>query len=305
MNGSILNEIIVLIYILDLWYKKLSPHLPILINYGKTNNDKINRLITERQGLNKKVYFEVDRLYGLEREDFPLNNDVPINKVSYDSYIATFYDLIRYIKLKRNGKYIILPNGNKCNIIKLLDYLCISYIHTHKLLKDNNIGLIDMHSSNVFIHWLNNKSYMGNNNISKIKNIIYKINNKYIKIKTYGLILKMGDVGNACMKIKNNIYLFTGVNFDQNYKLINEVLKPNFSSLLTLLLEIRDYVPYFIYKKTVAFNILTNKPYDEEYEGNPHIHHINNKYLTGSELLEKYSKYYIDKPKISKKTLII
>ena len=116
MNGSILNEIIVLIYILDLWYKKLSPHLPILINYGKTNNDKINRLITERQGLNKKVYFEVDRLYGLEREDFPLNNDVPINKVSYDSYIATFYDLIRYIKLKRNGKYIILPNGNKCNI---------------------------------------------------------------------------------------------------------------------------------------------------------------------------------------------
>ena len=162
---------------------------------------------------------------------------------------------------------------------------------------------------NVFIHWLNNKSYMGNKNISKIKNIIYKINNKYIKIKTYGLILKMGDIGNACMKINNNVYLFSNHNksldFDQNYQLINEVLKPNFSSLLTLLLDIRDNIPYYIYKKTVAFNILTNEPYDQEYEGNLHMYHINNKYLTGNELLEKYSKYYIDKPKISKKTLII
>jgi hypothetical protein len=305
-EGSILCEIILLIYALDLWYKKISPHLPILINYGKTNNDKINRLITEKQGLDKNIYFEVNRLYGLERGDFPWVNKKPIGKVIYDSSIATLSDLIKYIKLKKEGKYIILPNGNKCNIIKLLDYLCISYIHTHQLLKDNNIGLWDMHASNTFIHWLNGESYMGNQNISKIKNIVYKINNKYIKIKTFGLILKMGDIGDACMKIKNDVYLYgVCVNFDQNYKLIKEVLKPNFPSIIEILCEIRDNIPFNIYKKTVAFNILSNKPYDEDYIGLHHMYHINNKYLTGSELLDKYSKYYIDKPKTSKKTLII
>ena len=48
-----------------------------------------------------------------------------------------------------------------------------------------------MHIGNIFIHWLNAKSYLGDDNISNIQEINYKItDNKYIKIKTHGFIIK-------------------------------------------------------------------------------------------------------------------
>ena len=48
------------------------------------------------------------------------------------------------------------------------------------LLQNHNIFVSDMHCSNIFIHWLNDESYLGNEKIGNIENIIYKIGKKSI-----------------------------------------------------------------------------------------------------------------------------
>mgnify|MGYP003333930748 CR=1 FL=1 len=63
--------------------------------------------------------------------------------------------------------------------------MSISYLATHELLTVNNIMPSDMHDGNIFIHWLNENSYFENKCIKDVEEIVYKINNKFYKIKTF------------------------------------------------------------------------------------------------------------------------
>jgi hypothetical protein len=68
-------------------------------------------------------------------------------------------------------------------------YLCISFFATYHLLTENNIFPSDMHTANIFIHWLDDNSYYNTINIKNLKEIVYKIGKKYYKIKTFGFVL--------------------------------------------------------------------------------------------------------------------
>jgi AraC-like DNA-binding protein len=50
-------------------------------------------------------------------------------------------------------------------------------------------------------------TYFNDKNIKDLKEIIYKIGNKYYKIKTFGFVLIFGDTGTFIMKIKKDIIL--------------------------------------------------------------------------------------------------
>ena len=201
-GGSIITEMLILMFIKKLWYKTV--HLPLILGYTNcSNKNLVDKIITFKYGLDKDIIID-------------LTNKVWQNYISdkafpklFKSSIATIFDLFQYIRFSKNkDNSIIFPNGIKCNnISKLYDYICISYLVTHYLLTKNNIFPYDLHESNIFIHWLNNNSYYNNENIKNIKYIIYKIGNKYYKIKTFGFIIIIGDTGLFNMIIKEDVIL--------------------------------------------------------------------------------------------------
>jgi len=217
---SLFFEILILLYIKKLWLKKKSIHLPLIIGYGTCNNEIL--LITEKHGLKEL-------------------------KNGYDKKIITLYDFLNYIILFYDEKTlnIKLPNNIECNIIKLLDYISISYIHTCKILYENNIYITDLHYNNIFIHELNKYSYIDNININNLKEIYYKNNNDILKIETYGYIIKLGDVGDFNIKPRDDIIIISGISNIENYKYINF---QNGYGILDIIYNYMVLLPYNIFK---------------------------------------------------------
>lgn len=165
-----------------------------------------------------------------------------------------------------------------------------------------------MHQNNIFIHWLNKNSYMHDKFIGDTKYIVYKYNKKYYKIKTFGLLMKIGDVGASIIlqkRSKNNIWIVGhGTNLDKTFNIAKDLTKQNRSH--EFLQAIVRHVPGYIFKKTIAYTILSEHPYDKLYwENTPHD--ILKDLKTVEELMKYYDRYTINKTDIKKdnKTLII
>ena len=256
-------EAIILEYMSEIWRKGLTPHLPLMVGYGTCDNDKsiINKLIIEKHGLEKNIKVDINGVHisPIFHPDSEYNSKNP----EYQTQMTTLADIFRYILMcEKNGK-MILPNGQKCNVSKLCDYLAISYLHTYHLLAENKILLHDMHPRNVFLHWLNNKSYMGNKNISNIKYIQYEIGKgKYLKMKTYGIILKIGDVGGCIVQPKKDIYILgQAVDLDKTYVLIKDLMDPRLG--IGFFYYFKNNLPHNIYQQTIINKIISTYPYSE------------------------------------------
>jgi len=105
-SNGITAEAIILMYIKRLYTKTV--HLPLILGYGTClENNKINKIITTRLGLDKEI--EVDltgKVYGKNKK--------------HKSYITTLEDLYNYIYYSKNKDEVILPNGIKCENISEL-----------------------------------------------------------------------------------------------------------------------------------------------------------------------------------------
>ena len=123
-------------------------------------------------------------------------------------------------------------------------------------LQKHNILLTDMHGGNVFIHWLNENSYMGNKNINNTKYIYYRHGNQYLKIKTHGLLLKIGDTGTFRINPKSHVYI---VGMGSNIKKTYGIAKRSFKipTCHFYLLNFKRGLPSNIYQKTIAYEILS------------------------------------------------
>lgn len=299
---NLVGEAIILTYISELWHKKVSPHLPLMVGYGSCNKDNIiiDKIITERHGLDHKVKTKITGFY--PDPFWHPDPEYDPNNLYFDSTLATLNALFNYIYLTRKGESVTLPNSVQCNIVELCDYLTISYLCTRDLLQKHKITLADMHPGNLFIHWLNDNSYMGDKNIGHIKTIIYKHKKHYIKIKTFGLILKVGDVGASIIVPKPNVFILgQACDLEKTYPILEHIIKPNgeiFPEIFSFIL------PTSLYQKTIAYKIMSTYPYSE-------IKHWNMPYklldatLSASDMLDHFSDYFVDKPVKSKDTLII
>ena len=303
-SNNITLEMLILNYINKLYYKKKSPHLPLMIGYSCCfNNKEVDTIITERFGLDKKIEIAVDGI-NFTKLFFDLNMNTNI----FSSYINTLDKLITYIMLKKNDNdEVILPNGIKCDIIELIDYICISYIHTYNLLNKNNIYCNDSHNNNIFIQWLTPNSWFTDININNIKYINYKIGNKIYKIKTFGFIIKLGDVGNYFVKPRKDIYIL-GIANDiiNNYKIIDQNKYVDIFIFILFNFDI-EKITYKLYQKIIIYQIINTYPYNE-ISLNRHFtiknEHVD-KLLKPYELLNFYEKYEINKIERNKYTLII
>jgi hypothetical protein len=286
---NITTEAIILMFTNQLFNHTV--HLPYMIGYSTclTNSTNVDKIISIKYGLKKSIkidfkdeFFQEDKLWGRESKNY------------IDTTLNTLRKLLIYLRLNRKKDGTVkLPNGVICEISKLYDYICISYLCTHHLLNINKIFPSDMHSGNIFIHWLDTKSYLGD----KVKKIIYKINDKFYEIETFGFVIILGDLGTCDIIIRDDVILVgQGSNIKSNYKLLEQRIKFNnchqFICWSKLFLLLEDY------KKTMGYNYLNSEIFLNEIQDvldkslGTSIQFLE-KSLSAKKILDKYYKKYL------------
>jgi hypothetical protein len=290
-NG-ITAEAIILMYIKQLYKKTV--HLPLILGYGTClEKTKINKIITTKHGLDKEIEVNISKNY------------------KHKSYITTLKDLFNYIYFSKNKDgSVILPNGIKCdNISELYDYICISYLATYHLLTENKIYPYDIHEGNIFIHWLNDTSYYNNENIKDCKNIIYKVKNKYYKIKTFGFVIIFGDTGCFFLEARKDVIIVGIGHVDKEMKNPNKMAMVGAKRNNMEIIRSYDMLTPNEFKDSIAYQILFNsKEYNSQILAplwkmwSAPI----TKNLSTPELLDfYYKKYGVDKYTKDKNTILI
>lgn len=293
-SRGISMEALILYYVRPLITEKKSPHLPLIIGHSKcdsTTLQPIDRFVTERHGWDKELRIKLEGHY-----ESPLWHPVPdydpMNP-TYKTKLTTFDDLSVWCNLmKKTDDTVILPNEQKCNIVELLDYISISYIITYDLLVKHNIFLMDMHPQNIFIHWLNKNSYMHDQFIGDAEYIYYKFNKRYYKIKTFGLLMKIGDVGASIIHPRKDLYLVgQGNDLYKTYPIVDEITK--ISKCFDFLSMFIHSVPFDTFKKTIAFQIFSSHPYDKTFWLSMR-HDLVKDMMGADKLIKFYDKYSVD-----------
>lgn len=286
---SILFDTIILLYMKKLFFDKKSVHLQLIVGNGYCSEDFIF-IILERNGLKNKHEKQFEK------------NMLSRNK-SVLSYYTTLKDLLLYIYAfyDKNTMKIKLPNDIECDVIKLIDYIIISIIHTCKILYENNIFAKDLHFDNIFIHWLNKRSYFDDINLKDLKYIYYKNKKDIIKIETFGFIIKIGDVGNFIIKPRDDIEIYG--NSRSIYDKLNNLYYIDGSAILSTIYFIKDLIPQIIFKDLVINKIDIIYPYNDFSIYNIKIDIIEN-ILTYEQVLEKFKKYNVDNYKENKHSII-
>ena len=301
-------EALILMLIKNL--RKKTVHLPLLLAYGTCSITKIiDRIYTLRYGLDNPI--EINLQGKIYNED-PLwhKQDYENNEI-FTSTIATLDDLFTYIHYSKNkDDIVILPNNISCKVTELYDYLCISYLATHQLLTENNIYPCDMHTGNIFIHWLDDNSYYNDKNIKDLKEIVYKIGNKYYKIKTFGFILILGDTGTFMIKVKKDIIVIgQAPDIKKDYYKYDRRMTPTHHNMDFIYYNFNFLTPKQ-FEKTVAYKIMNTEPYcDYPYKNwkllGIDISFLDNMKSTIELLNFFYEKYGVDKYEKNKNNIII
>ena len=118
---------------------------------------------------------------------------------------------------------------------------------------------MEINDKNIFIHWLNDNSYFGEKNIKDLEEIVYKVGKKYYKIKTFGLLLIIGDTGTFVAKIKKDIILAGQIwNVTENYKLLEKRFDPSYTAITFLEIN-HKLLTRKEYEKTICKNILNSE----------------------------------------------
>lgn len=296
-DGGLMIEAIILYYIRKLIKLKKSPHLPLILEHSACNPDmteSVDRIVTERHGLYKEIELKITGFY--ETPIWKYMEDYDPNDPVYYTRLATFDDLMIYINLKKSpdSDIIELPNGISCDITELIDYLTISYIVTCDLLAQNNVYLMDMHPMNIFINWLHDESYMHDEFIGKTEYIFYKRdNNKYYKIKTFGLLLKIGDVGASILRPQKNL-LFIGQCYDieKTHRICEYIV--DHPKYFDFPMTYHNTMSLDTLRKTCAYKILSSYPYDKVSWMNQDFKLLENM-PNPDELLKHFDKYSVNK----------
>lgn len=265
-DRSMTSESIILFMISKLWFEKRSPHLPLLlgIDVCKTSDPySISRIVIERHGA-------IPWHNGIRKQTIMKSNIIDNfcdQKGDIITDLSTVKSLLEYIQMyKYNDNLMIkLPNDQKVYLPDLIDYMYISFAHTDYILqKELGLTLSDQHAANIYIHWLSKKSYVGDRNISNLHTIYYQIgNNKYIKCNTYGILIKIGDVGTSVMVPRENVYIIgdsvmSNTMFTSSSMKKFNTPKPSYNDMF---LNIITIMPIEVLLKTSVFKLFMKKPY--------------------------------------------
>lgn len=304
-NMSLSTEFIMLLYVRKLWNKGENPHLPLLCGYGSCQDGTvINRLITEKHGLDYDVNIVDNNKINI---GFDIFFAQPSDVYNEQSNLATLYNFTKYISLNTHTNKIPAYQKNKfidIDVTKLFDFITFSIIYTRNYLTENNIHTFDMSTNNIFIHWLNKSSYMGDKYIGDAEYIYYKINNKIYQFQTYGLMPKYGDMGVGIIKPKDDLMILTQcTNLEKTISHLPIMLDTNLQTCneLTFLT--------WIFKSEIYDNLILSKITKSYPVNTIYNQHINksdiSKFKSFDQLSSMFDIYKVDNIDTKKKYIVI
>lgn len=275
------GEYIILAFVSKLWYNEITPHVPFLVipmSCGPAN--RLDAFLLEANGLpfQTKTIFKTAPLY--------LQNPATHNF----SYCETFYKLIEYMINMGEGNSCVLPNKETVHIPTFLDHMAISYLFTYQQLVQT-IGLVlqDQHLNNVFMYWLDDKSYMGSQFIGQIKHIVYDLDaSTQLLIDVPGVLLKIGDIGASILKPRKDVVVI-GETFGSPDALLKALYADKMPYYMQFLDNLMHTIPFNILMQTCLFALYQAAPFNTLAGSSG----ITNDYPSCSDILKKYFKKYI------------
>lgn len=296
------GEALILILVSGLWYNNITPHVPVLWGVDSCMHkgyDIIDNMVLLKEGLKEQVEITEDKII----YPYLMAKNYKYIPKQY-TRLTTLGDLLTYISNTYDNGHVKLPNNKSANVTQLIDELYISFIHTAYLLyKKYKILLNDQHSNNIFLHWLDDDSYYGKKNIKNTKHIYYQIGkNKYVKIETHGLMLKLGDLGTCLMNPAKNVYLISSTFPDSDVTSAPNV-KFDYPTYIEMKWNFIGFLPNGMYSDTIINKMEEIYPYNMSVRGIPSK--LYKKFPSFLEILnhKMFSKYHTNK--ISKKDSII
>ena len=269
-ESNILCELIFLMYVSKLWYESESPHVPYLITPLAHDTNRLNAFLLEMNGLPHK--------FGCDMRKIGEYNTMHIFK---HTHLENMHELLSFISNfyfydKKSDKYLIpklefytIDNeDNKIsvlkdatpviNVVELLDTLILSFMITLLQLKTKiKLTIVDLHSRNIYISFLQYNKFVGVKDVSNLKTIFYNVkqNNKTYEIPVYNVVLKIGDVGLGILVAKPDLYIISDTIIFDPITYRRAVFADKLPYYEHLLRELSIYLPKCIYNKTIAKNI--------------------------------------------------
>lgn len=252
-NNGLSSEALILYMISKLWYQELSPNIVFMIGTGNCSNNNSNivtNIVLERHGLFDPIKIDVSNYTHtrlLQQPKYKM------------SFLETLGELSDYLTINYDDSFsCVLPNNKKVYIPDLIDFLLISYLHTSYFLWSQiGLTLVDQHFNNVLIHWINDLSRVGKKSLKSLEYIYYNLGDKYIKIPTFGILLKIGDVGLCIMNPQKNVLVIGDVAFIDNLPQYIKY-KNYYPTYMHMLMLIFYSFPLEIVQKTRIFKLITN-----------------------------------------------
>jgi len=295
---DITAEAIICAFMAALWYRELSPHIQLTVGFNKCQKSPkiIDQIVSEYQGLNEEIpLYSADKY--LDRR--PFFHPVPIKPLE-TTRLSTLEELCQFIVLNQSGLEILLPNKIKCNVVDLINSLLLSYIHTAQLLyQEAGLILNDMHAGNIFIHWITESTRLGSQDLSDLEVMEYETENRTYRIKTYGLLLKMGDIGSCLMNPRDDLWILGQCpHIEQTLSHLEFYETNPFVSLVSTIGSIASCLSMEILDKTLVAQILRSDPFDKFNKFVPFDQELVSRLPSASELIKTYFGSYVVGEKI-------
>jgi hypothetical protein len=254
-DNGITCEAIMLFIISKLWYKGINLHLPFMVGMGSCDSSRaqsVTHILLERHGMFNPIE--------LKRENYvPMPNQL-FGENTKMTRLVTIIELSEYMSIHADNNFKCkLPNDTEVYLPDIIDNFCIFYLHTSYFLWENlGLTLSDQHMNNIYVHWINDMSKCGKRSINEVEHIFYEIGkDKYIKVKTFGLIFKIGDIGCSVMNIQNNVMIVGDLARREKLKDI-KVYKKRHSFYVATIEFALDNFPREIINKTKIFSLLNS-----------------------------------------------
>lgn len=161
-----------------------------------------------------------------------------------------------------------------------------------------------MHPGNMFIHWLNKNSYMHDQYIGNVEYIYYGIANKYYKIKTFGAILKISDVGSSIVHPRSDLYIVgEGNDLEKTNGIVQTITK--FPQYYNFLHAIARILPVDIFDQTIIHQIRSSYPFNKMAGSIAMTDTIVNDIPSTGDIMRFNDKYLVEDIRTNKNVLIV
>lgn len=239
------GEFIILSLLSKLWYNGENPHVNFMIApLSIDDNYLMDGFLIERCGLSNSITFDVKNI------PFGMNSFKNIH-----TRLENVSELLVYSFSVCDNSFNVKDDIiGVFNLVDLIDELLLSYLFSYQHIEQkSNVTLIDLHSNNLMIKFIDEFAYVGANKLENYDSISYELNGEKYYVKMDKFLLKFGDVGLSIAK-KNNFIVIGDTIENMEFR---KIYADRMSYYIEFLLNLKDLLPYNLFKKTICEKIIS------------------------------------------------